>query len=205
MRRIFLLGLLLVLAATGMAFAAEGEGTYSDPLLIKSSRVAPDYPPAALAARYGASVTVAAHVLADGTVADTQVMNSTRPNLGFEEAAADAISQWRFHPATQDGDVVESISVFTLDFSAPGTRSRPNPYVNTGFLTSQMAPPGFDMGPGRPLVMPDVSTASADTPQVGLNTPSLPPCQEVGCMYDRTKLVPKQRRNVVAPGAGAGR
>ena len=66
-------------------------------------KVRPEYPVEARQQSAGGSVTVEVIVLEDGTVGETCVMRSSRPGVGFEEAAIAAISQWRYKPVLKDG------------------------------------------------------------------------------------------------------
>jgi len=138
-RGLVLLGLL---AVTGFAFASD-EASQSSPYLIADSRVSPEYPPAAQAARWEGTVILAAQVLTDGTVGEIEVLDSTHPSLGFEQSAMKAMKQWRFEPAQSDGEAVEAVSMFRLAFKIPGTRSRNFPYVAGEQVASQLAAPGL--------------------------------------------------------------
>jgi TonB family protein len=63
-------------------------------------RVAPSYPEAERKAGHEGVVTVRALVSAEGDVKMTEIMTSVP---GFDEAAMDAVRQWKFKPATADG------------------------------------------------------------------------------------------------------
>ena len=81
----------------------SGEPTYVDVLPEAITRVPPSYPDAARAAGISGTVTVQAYVRTDGSVGDTRILNSVR---GLDEAAAAAVKQWRFKPATVKGEPV---------------------------------------------------------------------------------------------------
>jgi TonB family protein len=80
-------------------------------------QVYPTYPELARVARVDGSVTVISTISTDGTVGDLKVLYTIRPNLGFEEAAIDAVKQWRFRPATLNGEPVEIDYRIVMDFS----------------------------------------------------------------------------------------
>ncbi len=119
MKRISLALLCGLISITGLAVASE-ETALSDPFVISGSRVMPAYPPAALAARFEARVTVAALINEDGSIGVVEVVDTTRPNLGFEEATLGAIKQWRFAPATLDDKPVMSVWAYTFCFETTG-------------------------------------------------------------------------------------
>jgi protein TonB len=87
------------------------------PVLIADSKVAPDYPELARAARLGGRVILEAVIRSDGTVAEVSVLQCTRPDLGFEEAAIDAIRQWRYEPARQNGVPVDVYFTVVVEFT----------------------------------------------------------------------------------------
>jgi TonB family protein len=96
--------------------------------------VQPVYPPAALDAGMTGSVLLAAVVNDDGSVGDVVVLESEHPRLGFEQAAIDAVSAWRFHPALFDGLPVHSYSIVRLNFDDVGTRVNPRPVIAGSFI-----------------------------------------------------------------------
>lgn len=89
------------------------------PQIILESQKPPKYPPAAHAARYTGAVTLEVVVLTDGSVSQAKVLHCTRPKVGFEEAAMDAVKQWRFVPGRIGDDPAEVTLRFRLNF-APG-------------------------------------------------------------------------------------
>ncbi len=62
--------------------------------------MAPEYPKPAREAGVQGTVVVAALVCRDGQVLDTRILKSV-PML--DQAASDAVRQWRFRPALRDG------------------------------------------------------------------------------------------------------
>jgi TonB family protein len=134
-----LIVLCCLLAAAGWAFA---EDTTSDPTLVPGTRVSPVFPPAAAAARIEATVVLAVAVQADGSVGDVEVLDVTRPNVGFERAAIDAIRQWRFDPATRNGEPVPSALAYSMTFSVPPRGATGSPYVSGFNLASTVSTSG---------------------------------------------------------------
>ena len=83
---------------------AGRDGVTSPELIHK---VHPEYPVEARRQSAEGSVTVGVIVLEDGSVGETCVMRSSRPGVGFEEAAIAAISWWRYKPMLKDGAPVK--------------------------------------------------------------------------------------------------
>jgi TonB family protein len=184
-----------LISLTGLAVATE-ETAHSDPFVISGSRVMPAYPPAALAASFEASVTVAALINEDGSIGVAEVVDTTRPNLGFEDAALGAFKQWRFAPATLDGKPVMSVWAYTFYFETPGGRLRPNPYVSGEFVASTPVAPGTMASKGN---IPETTGASPRHRRTTFQRPSQIPCQTLGCMYDRRLLLAPTQSGHVHP------
>ena len=109
----------------------SGEPT-SPARVISATQKAPSYPPAALAARFTGSVKVSVGVLPDGTVGEVKVMDCSHRNIGFEEAAVDAVKKWRFQPAMRAGEPVEYTATYRLNFRNSGEGKGFNPFVSSG-------------------------------------------------------------------------
>jgi TonB family protein len=92
------------------------------PKLIQA--LAPDYPPAALAAGKEAKVKVRIHIDAEGTVASVDVLDKVGD--GFDEAAVAAALQYVFEPAELDG-VAAPIAVETTINFVIEHREEPEP------------------------------------------------------------------------------
>jgi TonB family protein len=90
------------------------------PQIILATQQPPVYPPAAEAGRFSGSVTLVAAVLKDGRIGHVKVVDCTRPKVGFEQAAVDAVKKWRFEPGQKDGEPVEFSLKFRLNFSGGG-------------------------------------------------------------------------------------
>jgi TonB family protein len=61
-------------------------------------------------------VRLRATVRVDGSVQDLEVVSTTRPGVGLEQAALDAVRRWRYKPATRDGQPVDARLTITLTF-----------------------------------------------------------------------------------------
>ncbi|NIM00634.1 MAG: TonB family protein [Acidobacteria bacterium] len=94
-----------------------GVNNVSNPVLIESTKIEPEYPELARVARLEGQVILQAIVRKDGTVGDISVIRVNRPNLGFEDSAIAAVKQWRYEPALQNGKPVEVYFTVVVDFS----------------------------------------------------------------------------------------
>jgi TonB family protein len=61
-------------------------------------------------------VRLAATIRIDGSVTDVQVLSSSRPGAGLEQAAADAVRRWRYKPAMRNGQPIDSRLTITVTF-----------------------------------------------------------------------------------------
>ena len=199
MRRIFGVLLVALIAFTGLALAS-GEEQHTAAFVIAGSRAAPEYPPAALAAGFEGSVTVAAVINEDGSVGAVEVVDSTNSKLGFEEAALDAFRQWRFAPAIQDGAPVFSVWAYSFYFSSPGGRMNPTPYVSGDFVVSMLAGPGA-YGDSKVASPRDDGKfiTNEHKRQISLTKPNKIPCRTPGCIYDRAELLPAPSEGPIHP------
>jgi protein TonB len=121
-KRILLGTFALVTLLTPIVFGvAQGDRN-----LIPLVRIAPIYPPSALAAKLEGEVNLEFTIAANGTTKDIVVIESTAPE--FEEPAITALQRWRYAPATaNDGQPVEVPGVRTMiRFALDGPRSNPN-------------------------------------------------------------------------------
>ena len=105
------------------ASAAGPQKTFElSPEAARSSvvqRVDPVYPAEALLQRIQGSVVVEAHIAADGTVRDVQVV-SGEPLLA--QASSDAVKQWKFKSHSVNGQATEMETRITLNFRLPSTQ-----------------------------------------------------------------------------------
>lgn len=93
------------------ASAVKVAGPVRPPHKIKD--VAPVYPALARSARIDGTVQLEATVGRDGKVADTRVLQSV-PML--DQAAIDAVQQWQYQPATQNGKPVPVVMKVNVKF-----------------------------------------------------------------------------------------
>jgi len=93
-----------------------GVGDVTNPVLIQESKVEPEYPELARVARLEGNVILQAIIQADGSVGSIEVLRTNRPNMGFEDAAILAVSQWAYKPALQNGRPVEVYFTVFVDF-----------------------------------------------------------------------------------------
>jgi TonB family protein len=84
-------------------------------LPVLMSRVEPEYTNQAREARLQGTVRIQAMVRKDGTVDSIQVLQGL--GMGLDEAAVAAIRQWRFRPATRDGEPVDYPVTLLVNFS----------------------------------------------------------------------------------------
>jgi periplasmic protein TonB len=86
-------------------------GDISAPRLIH--RVAPEYPPIAVSALIEGIVILEATVDASGAVQDTRVLRS---HSVLEEAAVEAVRQWRYEPLLLNGTPTPFVLTVTVSF-----------------------------------------------------------------------------------------
>ncbi len=92
-----------------------GIGGVSEP--ERTSMVEPDYPELARRARIEGKVILRAIIRKDGSVSDIEVLKEPAANLGFAAAAKNAVKQWRYRPATQNGRPVDVYFTVVVNFS----------------------------------------------------------------------------------------
>jgi protein TonB len=85
----------------------------SDRDVLPLVRVAPDYPPRALASGTEGWVQVQFSITPTGTVRDPVVVAS-EPGSVFDEAALKAIARWRYNPRVEGGQAVERVGLQTV-------------------------------------------------------------------------------------------
>jgi len=94
---------------------AEPEGVPVSSL-TRINYVAPKYPRSARRRNMTGSVDVSFLVQKNGTVTDLVILDST-PGSTFDDAALDAIAQWRFEPTLENGERVEKRTAVRLAFN----------------------------------------------------------------------------------------
>ena len=78
--------------------------------------VAAETPELARRAKVQGKVILQAVVRKDGTVGDVQVLQSPGSKLGFDEAAVEAVRQWRYKPGLQNGKPVDVYFTIIVEF-----------------------------------------------------------------------------------------
>ncbi|MDH3628435.1 MAG: energy transducer TonB [Acidobacteriota bacterium] len=85
--------------------------------LIQSSEVAPEYPEAARVAMIEGTVLLTGVVSDRGAVCSLLPLTVDPEGLEFEDAAIAAVMQWRYDPATRNGDNVAVVVTVQVDFT----------------------------------------------------------------------------------------
>ncbi|MGH9783462.1 MAG: energy transducer TonB [Terriglobia bacterium] len=96
---------------------AEGreEGEITSPVAVK--KVDPKYAPSAVRDRVEGTVTLAAQILRDGTVASIEVVRGLDPRLDL--SAVQALTLWEFVPARKKGVPVDLDVLVQIPFRLP--------------------------------------------------------------------------------------
>jgi periplasmic protein TonB len=81
-------------------------------------RVQPIYPQMAKIARVQGAVVLAAIIGKDGTIQNLHVLSTASPLLN--QAALDAVKQWRYRPYILNGEPVEVDTQITVNFTLSG-------------------------------------------------------------------------------------
>jgi len=76
--------------------------------------VVPDYPNIAKQAKIQGTVILEVLIAKDGSVSATKVL---KPMPLLDQAAVDAVKQWKYAPSFLDGEPIEVIMVVTVGFS----------------------------------------------------------------------------------------
>ena len=94
-----------------------GVGDVTNPVLIESTKVQPEYPEIARQARLTGNVILQAVITKSGTVEEVKILRVDKPGIGFEDAAVLAVEQWRYKPATQAGRPVDVYFTINVSFT----------------------------------------------------------------------------------------
>jgi TonB family protein len=78
-------------------------------------RVEPIFPQSYLAMRKEGTVVLSALIGKDGSVKDAKIVSS--PDAALSAAALDAVRQWRYEPATMNGQPADLNTTITLNFA----------------------------------------------------------------------------------------
>src|SRR5258706_8715535 len=92
-------------------------GCVTPPQITKKIR--PRTPREALRDRVEGKVVLNVTVEVDGTVDPIELVDSTNPGHGFEDAVVSAVKQWRYKPANIAGTPVRAVFTLNVDFT-PG-------------------------------------------------------------------------------------
>ena len=82
--------------------------------LVKIKDVPPVYPSAARGARVQGTVVIEATIESDGTVESARVLRSIPP---LDQAALEAVRQWRFKPTLLNGAAIPVVVMLTVPFT----------------------------------------------------------------------------------------
>lgn len=104
-----------VLSACGFSVGVQAqEAGRTPPLLVKDA--APIYPPLLAARKVQGWVDVSVHIDAKGNVEHVDVVDS-QPKGVFDKLASKSAREWKFQPATENGQAVPSREARRLVFS----------------------------------------------------------------------------------------
>ena len=107
-------------------------------------------------AAFSASKVVAAKVLVsavvdtDGQPCDLQVVQTSHEGLGLEESSLDAVKQWEFVPATNDGAPVRTTVTIELGYGAGRRPSGGSSRIPRAEVHGVHPLPGRTRVPGQP-------------------------------------------------------
>jgi protein TonB len=79
--------------------------------------VAPRYPARARSEGKESLVVLEVAVRKDGTVGEAKPLRVDEKGYGFESAAIEALKQWKFRPASKEGEPVEVRCSLIFDFT----------------------------------------------------------------------------------------
>ena len=104
----------------------------------KIVHVDPVYPEIALQAKVRGVVIAEVRIGTDGSVEDAKILRSI-PLL--DQAALDAVRQWRFTPTLLNGQAVPVIATVTVNFTPQGAGGQPAPVVEVSSATARKVMP----------------------------------------------------------------
>jgi protein TonB len=100
----------------GKEILLAGYGDVTNPERIPDSYIRPEYPEKARRARVEGQVILQAIIHRDGTVGEIEVLQARPTGVGFADTAIEAVSQWRYRPARQNGEPVDVYFTIVVDF-----------------------------------------------------------------------------------------
>lgn len=87
------------------------------PSIIPDSHVGPRYPRGPRIGKDPGTVVLETVIRRDGSIGEICVLSADPSGLGFEEAAIEAVKQWRYVPAKRDGEPIAVRFVVRVDFA----------------------------------------------------------------------------------------
>ncbi len=90
---------------------------WTRPQVVRASKVAPKYPPEARRLKMQAKMVLRAVIRKDGRVDQVEVAAPTGAECGFEGSTIEAVQQWRYSPATCNGDPVDFPLTIVVNFA----------------------------------------------------------------------------------------
>ena len=97
-----------------------GQNGVTIPQVVQSAP--PRYPLPAMREEIEGDVELLVCIGVDGAVTGVEVLTSSSPGNGFEEAATEAVANWRYVPALLNGKPVEVYTVVTVGFEPERNR-----------------------------------------------------------------------------------
>jgi TonB family protein len=101
-----------VMAATKSYFIVSPSPGVTLPLLV--SKTDPEYSELARNAKYQGTLTMSVSIGADGAMHGVRVLKSL--GLGLDEKGIEAVKQWKFQPAYQDGKPIPYTATIQVEF-----------------------------------------------------------------------------------------
>ena len=154
----FLLGSWLGTEASGQAPPSPAEFSFPDaseqiPFLpVKEFlTVEPNYTEEARKAQLEGTVALYVEVPPYGIAENVRVLRSL--GMGLEEKAVEAVRQWRFEPATRDGELVTAATIVLVDFHLPADVKMTMGLANNAMTAGQIYRVGADSGVTPPEVL----------------------------------------------------
>ncbi len=94
-----------------------GVGGVTTPTRLEYSYAQPAYPEPARQDRVEGTVILQVVIGEDGSIGNMLILRSAPEEYGFEDAAMEAVGQWRYNPATRDGIPVPVYLTIHIQFS----------------------------------------------------------------------------------------
>jgi TonB family protein len=158
---------LLAAAAPAFAFQATTPAAAPSPVRIggqtkapeRLKYVAPVYPQAAIAGQVSGTVIIEATIGKDGSVTDAHVLRSIAQ---LDQAALNAVKQWKYTPTTLNGVPVPVIMTVTVAFTPPGVETSTAPAGRAVAPAATPTPQGGDAPAAARAVDPGIDRTDAN-------------------------------------------